>query len=266
METIDYAVTGHVATITLARPECKNAINADMRRELTRAVGLLRRDEKVRVLVLRGAGDDFCSGGDVRTMQGDIEAEHGRARLHEAHIWLKDLFELDKPVIAAIDGAAYGAGFGLALAADLVLTTPRARYGISFLRLGLIPDFGLLHTLPRIIGVQRSKQLMLSTRELSGDEAYTLGIAAELLAPKDLHMRANEIALALAEASPVAVSLIKRALHSTFERDLSTTLCAEADGQGIAFASNYRREATSCFIEKRPLRFSWPEAKPGTFD
>lgn len=259
METIRYAVADGVATLTLDFPKRKNALNGTMRREIGEVVHQLRQDTSVRALILTGAGTDFCSGGDISSMQGEISADQGRQRLAAIHPWLEDLIHLDRPVIAAVDGAAYGAGFSLALVADIILATPRARFGLPFMRLGLIPDCGVFYTLPRMIGLQRAKALMFSMRELSAAAALEQGIVMEIVAPEALQARALALASAFTEASPVAVALTKKALNTSLNQDLHSMLEMEADGQGIAFATEYRKEAASRFLEKHPPRYRWPD-------
>ena len=128
-----------VATITLNRPAQRNALDMVMREELAHAVDAIRRDREVRAVILGGAGGAFCAGGDIGTMDADPSAEHARERMVRLLFTVEALITLDRPVIAKVDGAAYGAGLGLALTADLVLATPRARFCLSFLRLGAIP-------------------------------------------------------------------------------------------------------------------------------
>jgi len=259
LETIRYAVEDGIATLTLDYPARKNALNGTMRREIGDVIHQLRQDSTVRALILTGAGTDFCSGGDISTMKGQISAEQGRQRLGAIHPWLEDLIQLDRPVIAAVDGAAFGAGFSLALTADIVLATPRTRFGLPFLRLGLIPDCGVLYTLPRMIGLQRAKALMFSMRELSAEAARDQGIVMEIVPPEDLQARARAIAAAFTEASPVALALTKRALNASLNQDLHSMLEMEADGQGIAFATEYREQAAARFLEKQPPRYRWPD-------
>jgi 2-(1,2-epoxy-1,2-dihydrophenyl)acetyl-CoA isomerase len=138
-------------------------------------------------------------------------------------------------VIAAVDGAAYGAGFSIALAADFVLATPRARFCMPFLKLGLVPDCGATHTLPRVVGPQRARELMLSAREVQAPEALRLGICMELHEPEHLLPRALELAASFAEASPLAVSLVKR--HTEDAGALDRALDQEANAQALAFGT-----------------------------
>ncbi|SCU96831.1 Enoyl-CoA hydratase/carnithine racemase [Cupriavidus necator] len=259
METIRFAVEDGVATLTLDSPARKNALSLPMRDEIGEVIRRVRADDSVRALILTAAGTDFSSGGDISSMQVEINAGQGRKRLHKVHGWLEDLIQLDVPVIAAVDGAAYGAGFSLALTADIILATPRARFGLPFLRMGLIPDCGVFYTLPRMIGLQRAKALMFSMRELNAQAAQDLGIVMEIVPADSLQERARTLAQAFTEASPVAVGLTKQALNASLNQDLHTMLAMEADGQGIAFSTAYRREAADRFMAKQPLRYRWPD-------
>lgn len=259
METIRFAVEDGIATLTLDSPARKNALSLPMRDEIGEVIRRVRADDSVRALILTAAGTDFSSGGDISSMQVEINAEQGRKRLHKVHGWLEDLIQLDVPVIAAVDGAAYGAGFSLALTADIILATPRARFGLPFLRMGLVPDCGVFYTLPRMIGLQRAKALMFSMRELNAQAAQDLGIVMEIVPADSLQERARTLALAFTEASPVAVGLTKQALNASLNQDLHTMLAMEADGQGIAFSTAYRREAADRFMAKQPLRYRWPD-------
>jgi len=160
-------------------------------------------------------------------------------------------------VVAAVDGPAFGAGFSLALAADFIVASPRARFCLSFMRLGLVPDFGAFHTLPRIVGVQRAKELMLSARELSADEAKALGIVFELVPEDQVLCRAQALAASFVQASPMAVSLVKRALGAA-PTDLHTMLEMEADAQALCFGSAPHKVAVARFLDKQPALFQWP--------
>jgi len=257
METIRYEVREQVATLTLDQPATRNALNPQMREEVAGAVRSIKEDRSIRALVITGAGGHFCSGGDLRNIASvGLDNQGWRERLHSLHHWLQDLITLDRPVIAAVDGAAFGAGFGLALAADFVIATPRARFCVSFLRIGLVPDCGVFYTLPRIVGPQRAKELMLSAREVGAEEALRLGIAMELHEPEQLQARAQALAASFVQASPMAVSLIKRAV--TAGGDLATQLELEANAQALAMGTQAHRDAVQDFLAKRPARFAWP--------
>jgi len=259
MQTILYEVSDGIATLTLNRPAQKNALDLVMRNEIAQVVGDIRSDRGIQALIIAGAGGAFCAGGDIQTMSGQEQtAEEARSRMQDLHRWLEQLLDLDCPVIAAVDGVAYGAGFGLALTADFILASPRARFCLPFLRLGLMPDCGILYTLPRIVGMQRARELIFSTRELGADEARQMGIVYEIQPEEQLAGRAREIALAFTHASPTAIGLTKRALNASLNCELGTLLDMEASGQGIARATEYHRKAAARFITKQAAEFRWP--------
>jgi 2-(1,2-epoxy-1,2-dihydrophenyl)acetyl-CoA isomerase len=252
------AETG-IATLTLNRPQQKNAMDMSMRVALREAVYAIRQDRSIRAVVLCGAGQDFCAGGDLRGMNV-ASAEEGRNRLDDLHGWVAMLLDLDRPVIAAVDGVAYGAGFSLALAADFVLATPRARFCMPFMKVGLVPDCGAFYTLPRVVGLARAKDLVFTAREIQAEEAQRIGAVFEIVAHDTLHARAMQIAASLANASPVAFGLAKRALNQSLGADLRAMLDIESAAQGIAFSTDFHREAVQRFKDKTTPLFQWPAA------
>ncbi|KNZ33223.1 MAG: enoyl-CoA hydratase [Methylibium sp. NZG] len=260
MEAIDYTVQDHVATVTLNRPAQRNALDETMKRELTQVVREVQADRGVRALVIAGSGGAFCAGGDIRGMQGTVlDSAGGRARMIDIHEFIGPLIQLDRPVIAAVDGAAYGAGFSLALAADFVLASPQARFCMSFMRVGLVPDCGAFYTLPRVVGAQRAKELMLSAREVGVDEALRLGIVMEVHPADVLLARAQAVAASFVHAGPAAVSMIKRAVAASGHNDLNALLEIEANAQAVAFGTPQHREAVGRFLGKQPALFQWPK-------
>lgn len=260
MDTLLLETHDHVATLTLNRPAQKNALNPAMRADLVAAMDTIRRSEEVRVLVIAGAGQDFCSGGDIRTMTGDgtsgTSGVASRARIQATHEWLEPLLSLDRPVITAVDGVAYGGGFSLAVAGDILLVTARARLCCSFLRVGLVPDCGLLYTLPRLVGTARAKALIFSTHEINGTEAQAMGLAHEVCEPESLLAQARHIAGRLAAAGPAALSMTKRGLNMSLGADLRSMLEYEATAQGIAFASEEHRDAVARFVDRQPPAYA----------
>jgi 2-(1,2-epoxy-1,2-dihydrophenyl)acetyl-CoA isomerase len=248
-----------IATLTLNRPQQKNAMDMSMRVALREAVYAIRQDRSIRAVVLCGAGEDFCAGGDLRGMNV-ASAEEGRNRLDDLHGWVGMLLDLDRPVIAAVDGVAYGAGFSLALAADFVLATPRARFCMPFMKVGLVPDCGAFYTLPRVIGLARAKDLVFTAREIQAEEAQRIGAVFEIVAQDMLLARAMRIAASLAGASPVAFGLAKRALNQSLGADLRAMLELESAAQGIAFSTEFHREAVQRFKDKTTPLFQWPAA------
>lgn len=252
---------GSTAVVTLDSPVTRNALAAPVREGLSQAVAQVKADRDIRAMVITGAGGAFCAGGDLRGMAAatGLESDGWRARMHAAHNVFRELLTLDRPVIAAVDGAAFGAGFSLALTADFVLATPRARFSMVFMRIGVVPDCGATYTLPRAVGAQRARELMLSAREVAAQEALSLGIAMELHEPAALLPRALALADSFAAASPLAVGLVKRfaldagAMEAAFE--------AEANAQALCFQTAAHRDAVRRFLDKQPLAFEWPQNK-----
>ena len=250
-EAIDYVCQDAIATLTLRRPRTRNAIDAVMRQELAQAVSALRRDRSVRVLILCGADGSFCSGGDIASMVDDTSVEQARERMVSLQGIVRDLLTLDRPVIAAVDGPAYGAGLGLALTADIILASPRARFCLSFLRLGALPDCGVFYTLPRLVGTRLAKELAFSTREFGAQEAKEMGLVNAVWPQDELDARAQEWARQLADYPPAAVAMTKKIFDASMGASLDTLLEMEAMGQGIARSSEQHRRAVAHFLAGR---------------
>lgn len=253
---------GHVAVVTLDRPAARNALDEVMRRELPQLLQQLREDEAVRALVLHGAGGHFCAGGDLRAMSATPRtAWQSRQRIHDLHEWLPAWVNLEKPVIAAVDGAAFGGGFSLALLADFVLATPRARFCQVFARIGLVPDLAAMYLLPRIVGLQRAKELMFSARVLPADEAKALGIVYALHEPEALLPQALALAQRFTQASPLAIGLTKNILNQSFQLDQRALAELESYAQGLCMDSDYHRDAVRRFLAREPLAFPGLDAE-----
>jgi 2-(1,2-epoxy-1,2-dihydrophenyl)acetyl-CoA isomerase len=249
---------GATAVVTLDNPATRNSLTPALKEGLAAAVAQIKADAGIRAVVVTGANGTFCAGGDLRGIAAaaGLESDGWRARMHATHSLFRELLTLDRPLIAAVDGAAYGAGFSLALAADFVLVTPRTRFSMVFMRIGLVPDCGATYTLPRVVGAQRARELMLSAREVRAEEALSLGIAMELHEPPAVLPRALALAHSFAAASPLAAGLVKRialdagAMEAAFE--------AEANAQALCFQTTPHREAVQRFLDKQPLAFEWP--------
>jgi 2-(1,2-epoxy-1,2-dihydrophenyl)acetyl-CoA isomerase len=257
-KTLRFVVQNQVATLTLDNAAKRNALDPVMRDELAQVITSVRGDPGIRALILTGANGHFCAGGDLSNIAtAGLDGAGWRQRMQNLHEWFRTLLTLDRPVIAAVDGAAAGAGFSLALTADFILATPRARFCMSFMKVGLIPDCAAFYTLPRVVGVQRARELMLSARDVDGAEALKLGIAMELHEPAQLLARAQALAASFVHASPTAVSLVKRALAAPGD-DLATLLDLEASGQAIAAGTQEHRIAVNRFLDKQAPLFQWP--------
>lgn len=260
---LQFEVADQVATITLNSPGKRNALEPAMREQLAAHIRTIRDDASIRSVVITGAGGHFCSGGDLRNIAtANLDNAGWLHRMQSLHQWLQDLLTLDRPVIAAVDGAAAGAGFSLALAGDFILATPRAWFNMSFLKVGLVPDVGAFYTLPRVVGVQRAKEIMLSARDVGAQEALQLGLALELHEPDQLLPRAQAMARSFVGASPTAVALIKRSLQDALGGGLQSLLAAEAQAQSLAVGTEAHKTAVQRFLTKQPPLFAWPALKP----
>jgi enoyl-CoA hydratase/carnithine racemase len=258
-KTLRYEAHDGVGILTLDRPKAKNAIDIPMRTEMRELVENLRYDRSLRTLVITGAGGNFCSGGDLNAL-GDVPpaADLRRQRLVDLAPLVHALLRFDCPVISAVQGVAFGGGLGLALTADLVIAADDARFCAAFGRVGTVPDFGSLYTLPRFVGVQRAKELLFSAREFDAREAHRLGMVLEVQPAAGVLDRAVAVARSLAGASHVALSLTKRAVNVSLMSSLETMLMLEADGQGIAMSTDYHGAAVRRFLDKKGPMFSWP--------
>lgn len=255
---------GGVAVLTLNRPEVKNALDPATTDALVALLRACRDDDGVRSVLLCGAGGDFCAGGDVKAMgQGGARTvEQRRAGMGRYRDLATALAGLDKPVVVAIDGVAYGAGLSLALLADIVLVSERARMAMVFHRIGLVPDVGAWYTLPRVVGLQRAKELIFSAREFGAAEALRMNLALEMLPAAELKPRALEIARSFDGASATALGLSKQALQASLQSDLGAMLDLEASAQAIAGASAYAQESVRRFGAREPAQFRWPNRQP----
>jgi 2-(1,2-epoxy-1,2-dihydrophenyl)acetyl-CoA isomerase len=254
-DSIQYSKNNQVATLTLNRPETRNAIDSMMRLELAKVISAIRQDRDIKVLILAGNGGAFCSGGDIRSMTEDNTSEKARDRMVSLQGCIRDLLSLDRPIIAAVDGAAYGAGLGLALTADLILASPRARFCLSFMRLGAVPDCGVFYTLPRIVGIHLAKQLAFSTREFDAHQAKAMGIVFDIIPQEEILARAHEMAMALSLLPLASLALTKKIFNASLDSGLDTILEMEAMGQGIARSTAFHLDSAKRFREKQPLLF-----------
>ena len=260
-ETIEYEVRDDgVALLTLNRPRQRNPLSVQMREELASLLPRIGHDAAVKALVVTGAGDNFCGGGDISGMRkpfGPRTAADGRDNIRDVHAWLPQFVGLEKPVIAAVDGVCYGAGFSLALAADFVVCTPRARFCQAFVRVGLVPDFSALFLLPRIVGLQKAKELMFTGRVVDADEAKALHIVFEIHPPERLLAAALAIAARFRDAPTEAIGITKTLLNQTFQSDERLMGELEAFASATSKTLPYHQEAVGRFLAKEPTRFDW---------
>jgi 2-(1,2-epoxy-1,2-dihydrophenyl)acetyl-CoA isomerase len=252
-ETILVEVADGVATVTLNRPDSLNALNSAMRRELLAAFKAAGRDEAVRAVVLTGAGRGFCSGADLRG--GATERAYRRVLTDEYNPLVVAIREMPKPVIAAVNGVAAGAGVSLALACDLVYASDDARFIQAFIRIGLVADSGSTRTLVRTLGRHRAAQLIFSGEPLGAAEARAAGLVNEVVPGDQLSDTVRAAASRLAAAPTRAIGLAKRAINHAEDALLTESLAMEASLQELAGRTEDHAEGAAAFGEKREPRF-----------
>jgi len=245
---------GGVLTLTLNRPEALNALNAELRGALLAAAKAAGRDDATRAVVITGAGRGFCAGADLRGGAG--EREFRRVLVREYNPLVEALRDLPKPVVAAVNGAAAGAGMSLALAADLVVAAEGARFVPAFHRIGLVPDSGLARTLVRALGRHRAFEILMGERHLHAEEAHELGLVAAVVAADRLSDTAHDLAQRLAAGPTRGIGLTKRLVNVAEDASLSDALAAEAALQELAGRAEDHAEGVAAFAEKRDPRFS----------
>jgi 2-(1,2-epoxy-1,2-dihydrophenyl)acetyl-CoA isomerase len=247
---------GAIATLTLNRPEARNALDAVMRQELAAALDELERDPAVRVLVLTGAGGHFCAGGDVKSMrERRYTAAEGRARVEVLNRLILRLVDFPRPTIASVDGFAVGAGCNLALACDLIVASDRAKFGQVFARIGLVPDGGGTWLLSRLVGLARAKELIFTADIVEAGEAARLGLVNRVVPAAALAEETRRLAERIAAGPPLALRLAKRLVNRAAASDLPDALDAEAAAQAITVTSEDHQEGLQAFFEKRAPRF-----------
>jgi len=243
-----------VVTLTLNRPQRKNAINDAMWDELTDCFLEVADRDDDRVLVLTGAGDGFCSGADLAA-EGGGPQRHQLARMRRFNRTGLALHRLPKPSIAKVNGVAAGAGLNLGLGCDLVVASDRARFSEIFTRRGLSVDLGGTWYLPRLVGLHRAKELAFFAEVVDAAEADRLGLVNRVVPHDELDAFVADWARRLAAAPPVALAMTKRMLTQSFEMSLEEALEAEGLSQTVNFYSEDTREAIAAFLEKREPRF-----------
>lgn len=262
LQDLTLAVDGPLAVLTLDRPDARNAYSVAMIASLERALAAVDADDHVRVAVLTGAGPSFCAGGDLKAMRDHSgmfaggPAELRRAYQDNIHRVPTAIGRFRKPLVAAVNGAAIGAGLDLACMCDLRVISERAKLGSTFVKIGLVPGDGGAYYLARAIGLSRAMELMLTGRIFTAEEAATMGLAHRVVAPEDVLPAAKELATTVAENAPVAVQLTKRAAYQSWGADPERALELAATYQGIAQNTADHNEAVHAMLDKRAPTFT----------
>lgn len=261
-QTLLYDVTARIGTITLNRPEAMNATTDEMYRELQELIGRVAIDSEVSCVILTGAGRAFCAGADLKARKDDLTPLERSAR----HRWilkavLEPLYRLEKPVIAAVNGAAVGAGFNIALACDFIIASEQASFIQAFARVGLVPDLGGLYLLGRTIGINKAKELCFTARKVSAEEAKTLGFVNHVVSHDSLLNEARSIAASIAASSPTATAMTKTLLNNSSNLTFDQMLEFEIYATTVAFITPEYEEGVQAFRAKRTPDFAAAAAK-----
>ena len=255
-ETVQYEQEGSVVTITMDRPNTRNALNRDLERDLHQALAQVRDDASVRAIVLTGAGKGFCSGADLASFGGLLTADQVYHHLVEVYgVLVRLIVSIEKPVLAAVNGVAAGAGCSLALACDLRVMADDASMLQAFSNIGLVPDAGSTWLLARQIGYSRAYEMAISGERLSAEKCLALGLTNRIAASAQLLAETQAWAQLLSQRPTLALGLTKKAMHHALEHTLTEAIEFEAQMQRQCVESEDHREGVMAFLEKRAPTF-----------
>ncbi len=252
-----YESRDHVCEITLNRPENRNSMTPDVLDGLASAVAQAKADPEVRCVIITGKGKSFCAGADFRSniQRSTAGAQLPNERSFAMYAPFLSVLEIEVPVIGALNGHAIGGGLGLAVVCDLRVANREARYGANFVQLGLHPGMATTYILPRLVGLPRAAELLLTGRLLSGEEAAQFGLANYAVAPDEVLPRARALAREVASAAPIAVRLTKKSLYRHVDWDPRAAAEWEAALQSRTLETEDSREGVKALLEKRPPQF-----------
>lgn len=254
-ETLLVEISDRIATVRMNRLESMNALEFQLRADLADCFGELAGRDDVRVVILTGSGNAFCAGGDLREISQGRNVDQARQyMLHASRITLA-IQNLEKPVIAAVNGAAVGAGFSIAAACDLIVASQTAVFAQSFIRLGLVPGMGGTYFTSRLIGLQKAKELAFTGRAVKAPELERLGLINYVVAPDQVEGKALELALELAGGPPLALGLTKKLMNQSLFSALPEQLEKETQTQAGLMQSDDHMEGIRSFLEKRRPEF-----------
>ena len=250
MDFVKLEKNGHVATVTIDRQEALNALNSQVLSELDAVLDTVEQDGEIYVVILTGAGRSFVAGADIAEMKNFSSYDGKQFGVHGGSVFLK-VENLSKPVIAAVNGFALGGGCELSMACDIRLASEKARFGQPEVGLGITPGFAGTQRLPRIVGVSKAMELILTAKTIKADEAKAIGLVSEVYPPEQLMDKAMELAQMICANSQIAVRESKRCIRMGMQTDIATGSAFEAEAFGVCCGTEDKNEGMGAFLEKR---------------
>ncbi|MDC2963554.1 enoyl-CoA hydratase-related protein [Gammaproteobacteria bacterium] len=257
LETLDFSISNNIATITLNRPENANALNPIMAKELSNMAIECDENKDIRAVIIEGSGKMFCAGGDLKAFSdaGDSASALIKQMAGDLHIAISRFSRMDAPTIAAVNGTAAGAGFSIAISADVVISAKSAKFVMAYTNAGLSPDGSSTYFLPRRIGDRRARELMLTNRVLSAEEALEWGLINRIVEQKNLSATTRELAEEFACGPTLAYGKVKNLLNASFDNGLETQMELETRGISDMARSSDGRKGIQAFLNKRKPNF-----------
>ena len=241
---------GHVGIITIDRQEALNALNSQVLTDLEAVIDEVEGDGEIYVAILTGAGRSFVAGADIGEMKGFSSVDGKKFGVHGGNVFLK-LENMSKPVIAAVNGFALGGGCELSMACDIRLASEKAKFGQPEVGLGITPGFGGTQRLPRIVGISKAMELILTAKVIGAAEAKAIGLVSEVYPPEELMPKAMEMAKAICANAQIAVWESKRCIRMGMQTDIYTGSAFEAEAFGVCCGTEDKDEGMGAFLEKR---------------
>ena len=250
MSFVNFEQQGAVAILTIDRPEALNALNSQVLSDLDEAITKVEASPDIHAVILTGAGRSFVAGADIGEMKEFSAIDGKKFGVHGGGVFLR-LENLSKPVIAAVNGFALGGGCELAMSCDIRIASEKAKFGQPEVGLGITPGFGGTQRLPRIVGISKAMELILTAKVIGAAEAKEIGLVSQVYAPDELMAKAMELANAICANAPIAVQESKRCIRMGMQTDIATGSAFEAEAFGVTCGTEDKNEGMGAFLEKR---------------
>ncbi len=243
-----------MATISMNRPEALNALNSETFYELNAAFDELEKDDKIEVIIVTGEGKAFVAGADIVEMQ-NMNGQQSRTFSILGQQVFRRMESMEKVFIGAINGFALGGGCEFAMACDIRIASEKAKFGQPEVSLGVTPGFAGTQRLPRLVGMAKAKELLLTGDMIKADEAYRIGLVNRVVPPESLMDEVRKLAETILTKGPVSIKMVKACVNRGMQTDIDTAAAFEADAFGLCFASGETKEGMRAFLEKREAKF-----------